>query len=490
MMPRKTDWKATVKEHIAGPTGSVILHIFIVVGLLKYVQNAQKKESETVMVKVMENKDIKVEEIKIEPQELEDIQENDEMVTDATDFTVDAPATDTPTPTPSTATADFTDLSVMSDISSPVVMSGIMAGRNKAGREAGLGRFGGSKGGEKAVSRALEWLRKNQNADGSWGNGDQSAYAGLGLLTFLAHGETPASERYGQTVEKAITYLLSAMDDKGRFKAAGGHYVYGHALAAYGLSEAYGMTRIPLLKPAMEKCIQVIIDGQQKGGGWDYDYKADSTRNDSSVSAWQIQALKAAKIAGASNEKLADSLKRSLDGMKQNFKADTGRFTYTPGGGSNNGLTALGILCHQLNGQGNSQVVAAALGALNDAEPEIVVDKGGDGDRWPFYAAYYITQAKFHAGAGTFGPWNKKIAPELIKTQADDGSWTPPGNEGNRGGVLSAKTYATTLAALSLQVYYRFLPSYQEVAVKPVAEEAKAAEAKAKSDDIEIDLNL
>jgi hypothetical protein len=487
MMPNKPNWKQTVKEHIVGPTGSVILHIFIVVALLKYVQNAQKEEAETVMVKVIENKEITVEEIKLEPIELDDLTEVDEMVTDPTDFTVEAPTADAPTPTPSTQTADLTDLAVMSDISSPVVMSGIMAGRNKGGREAGLGRFGGSRSTERAVIRALEWLRKNQNKDGSWGNGDQSAYAGLGLLTFLAHGETPASERYGPTVERAITYLLGAMDDKGRFKNAGGHYVYGHALAAYGLSEAYGMTRIPLLKPAMEKCIQVIIDGQQRGGGWDYDYKADSTRNDSSVSAWQVQALKAAKIAGAGNPKLDEALRRSLEGMRQNFRADTGRFTYTPGSRSNDGLTALGALCFQLNGQSNSQVVSAALGALKDAEPGIVINRGDDPDRWPYYAAYYITQAKFHGGNAHFGSWNKKVMPEFLKTQNEDGSWSPPAPEA-RNGELSTKTYGTTFAALSLQVYYRFLPSYQETAVAPAAAEAQAEAPKA--DDIEIDLNI
>jgi hypothetical protein len=287
-------------------------------------------------------------------------------------------------------------------------------------------------------------------------------------------------------VEKAITYLLSAMDDSGKFKAAGGHYVYGHALATYAMAEAYGMTRIPLLKPAMEKAVNVIIAGQQAGGGWDYDYKAQSTRNDSSVSAWQIQALKAAKIAGSTHEKLHDALKRSLDGLKQVYRADTGRFTYVPGGNSNDGLTALGILCHQLNGQGNSQIVNTALAALNEAQPDIIVTKGQDGaDRWPFYAAYYITQAKFHAGDAVFKAWNRKVVPELLKTQNADGSWSGKGPE-DRGGELSTKTYATTLAALSLQVYYRFLPTYQEQATKPVEEKVEAKAA----DDIEIDLNI
>ena len=62
---------------------------------------------------------------------------------------------------------------------------------------------------------ALRWLKKNQEADGSWhinsGGGSNAsgpakpAMTGLALLTYLAHGETPASEEFGQTVERAIS---------------------------------------------------------------------------------------------------------------------------------------------------------------------------------------------------------------------------------------------------------------------------------------------
>jgi hypothetical protein len=493
MIYMKANWKQTLKEHIVGPTGSVIFHAIAVTLLLVYLKGSALKETENVMVKVMENKDIPIEEIKVPPPEMEDIPEDltDDLNADSMEFAVDTPTVDsTPVPSTSTATADFNDLAVMSDISSPVVMSGVMQGRSKAGRDAALGRFGGRGGpGEKAVQKALEWLRKNQNANGSWGNGDFSAYTGLGLLTFLAHGETPASDRYGPTVEKAITYLMSQIDDKGKIANVGGHTVYGHAIATYAISEAYGMTRIPILKPAMEKAVQVIIDGQQVGGGWDYDYKAASTRNDSSVSAWQIQALKAAKIAGATNEKLSESLRKSLDGMKQVYRADRARFSYTADSGNmNDGITALGILCHQLNGQGNAQIVNAALGSLADAEPDIIGEKGGGGERWAFYSCYYVTQAKFNAGEAVFKVWQKKAFPELIKTQNPDGSWAAKaGSPEDRGGELSTKTYGTCLSALSLQVIYRFLPTYQEQAVK--VEAAPAAEVKA-ADDVEIDLNI
>ena len=39
---------------------------------------------------------------------------------------------------------------------------------------------------------------------------------------------------------------------------------YEHAIGAYAISEAYGLTSIPFLKAAMEDAVQVIIDGQNE----------------------------------------------------------------------------------------------------------------------------------------------------------------------------------------------------------------------------------
>jgi hypothetical protein len=55
----------------------------------------------------------------------------------------------------------------------------------------------------------------------------------------------------------------------------------------------------------------------------------------------------------------------------------------------------------------------------------------------------------------------------LVTNQNADGSWTPNGaSEGTYGPV-----YATTLSALSLMVYYRFLPTYQPIEVEEAPKE-------------------
>ncbi|MBP5788042.1 MAG: hypothetical protein J6Y19_09540, partial [Kiritimatiellae bacterium] len=105
-----------------------------------------------------------------------------------------------------------------------------------------------------AVLHALEWLRLNQSQDGSWSHSEKPAdrvtVASLGLLAFLAHGETILSEKYGETVTRALQFLLAGQNEKGEFVAtedAAG--AYAQAMAVYAVAEAYGMLRIPDLRP-------------------------------------------------------------------------------------------------------------------------------------------------------------------------------------------------------------------------------------------------
>ena len=47
----------------------------------------------------------------------------------------------------------------------------------------------------------------------------------------------------------------------------------------------------------------------------------------------------------------------------------------------------------------------------------------------------------------------------LVKAQATDGHWDGPGNKP----VTYGPVYSTTLCCLMLEVYYRYLPLYQEM---------------------------
>ncbi len=461
-------------EWAAGPVGSITLHIVAIVALIVFASMIKPKEKdpgiEVTMIEVDEQQlDELLDEIK-PPEELPEMAEitPPEVDMDMTpppdveDFAA-APQMDT-----------VTELNIASDAISPIVMKGLapgqMANRSGAGRTAAIGAFGGQWGqyAEAAVLRALEWLRINQNKDGSWGTHDKEAMTGLGILTFLAHGETTASEKYGQTVEAAIRFLVARQNEKGEFaKTDTTAGTYSQAICVYALSEAYGMTRIPSLKSVMEKGVQLLIDGQQAGGGYDYKF-AKGDRRDTSLAGWCCQAMKAAYIGGAENAKLHEAMEKAIQDMKSVQKAEDGSFYYSKVGASHSthSITAVAVLSLQLLGHAGDAETRKGLNFLGDASC-----KWQNPPEWPMYAWYYIAQTKFHQGGANWTGWNNQFAPQFIRNQNPDGSWTSPGlalKAGTTGRENMHPVYATTLAALTLQVYYRFLPTYKPIETETI----------------------
>ena len=467
------DWRIRkLIDHIWGPTGSVIIHILVVIALIKLVTYQSNQKAPEVEVVIMEPDATDLDEFQEELEKLDDMPEVvDTVIPPEVTMVTEAPPDTQPTafdsPEP---TVDFAALDVRNDIQSPLVMKGLFQGRSAGGRAAALKNYGGQWGQytESAVVKALEWLKRKQSPDGSWGP-NKTAMTGLGLLTFLAHGETTSSEAYGQTVEKAIRYLISQQDADGRLcKTDDQPGPYAHGIATYAVSEAYGLTRIPALKPVMEKAVQIILNGQQPKGGWNYNY-SKGARRDTSVAGWQIQALKSAYIAGAENPGLKDALEKAVEDLKSVQDAETGRFYYTDTSShKSDGITGIAVLCMQLLGHSMDREARQGLQALTGTSCDW--DKP---DSWPLYCWYYITQAKFHQGGQTWSGWNAKFARLYVKNQNEDGSWTSPGaNSENESGkeVNLGPVYSTTLSALTLQVYYRFLPTYKPIAVEPVSQ--------------------
>jgi squalene cyclase len=112
--------------------------------------------------------------------------------------------------------------------------------------------------------RTLRWFKKEQSKNGSWhSRKDPKAVAtGLAVLCFLGHGETPASEEFGETVEKALLFLLSIQDENGRFDGANENPAIEHGIIAMALCEAYGMTKNPMCMEAATKAVNVILEAQ------------------------------------------------------------------------------------------------------------------------------------------------------------------------------------------------------------------------------------
>ena len=143
-----------------------------------------------------------------------------------------------------------------------------MSGRcDKVGRLARLAR-GGVRNPERvenSVIKALNWLNKDQNPDGSWGKNAKGAMTGFALLCYLGHCELTDSPEYGEAVAKGIKYLVELGDEKD-----GWLYVtnqkhgsaYAHGIATYALAEAYGMTEKQFILPVLKK--RFIVSWQDK----------------------------------------------------------------------------------------------------------------------------------------------------------------------------------------------------------------------------------
>jgi hypothetical protein len=387
-------------------------------------------------------------------------------------------------------------------VKSPLIFKGVYGSRNPGliGSLTGKGAGGGGGGGggngllgtEDAVLRALRWLKKYQESDGSWdaksggGPGDYypatPAMTGLAVLTFLAHGETPNSEEFGPTVERAIRWLVDNQEKDGHFPKRDIHD-YSHPIATYALCEAFGMTQVPIVKDAAKNAVDIIIKGQRPTGIWNYNCDA-TDRNDTSYSGWCAQALKAAKMANLDNDNLDSALRKAVEGFKMNFQ--NGIFKYETKSDHVAGrLTSVGVLCMQLLGATKTTEVKTGMDWLNqNATFEWAAPWGTQ----PIYHWYYVTQAKFHTGGEIWNTWNKQFSTQLTQNQIvmkgagidgkDIGYWT------GLDECCKAYVYNTTLSTLMLEVYYRYLPTFK------TAEEEKVEDTGGTGSGVDVKVNI
>ena len=505
----------TELQRLAAPLAAILLPTLGVIVLI-VITAIQGQSKQTILVDIAH--------VQEEEAELEEQQEQEEVVETPPDETVDV-TVDTPSVTVSdmvtpNATPQNEPVSVkpatqdsVALIKSPVTMRS-MTGSRTPGSIGAMTRGGAGYGDantEGAVLKALRWLKKTQGANGAWSG--TIANTALAVLAYLAHGETPASKEFGQTVQNAIQYLIDAQttnaDGEATYRGVDGNE-YATLIATYALCEAYGMTRNPNAKIAALKGMERIVNNQGPTGGWDYKMKKTSTRDDMSYEGWALQAIKAGKMAGLHPDGLDECIKKAIKCLKtRNFRNNG--FNYTAGGNPT-GLTATGCLCMQLLGYMNEPEVKASLETMRAWKPtfeskEKLTPGGPTPGAAPQYYCYYAAQCKYQAGmcAGaapenvkTWQEWNaamKALYPPSITTLQD----TIEGPDGKPKAIGYWKqgynnvTMGTCLVALQLMVYYRYLPTTQTKAAKAEthddAEEPKK-DSKKKSKEVSVEVDI
>ncbi|MED5586486.1 MAG: hypothetical protein VYB61_09035 [Verrucomicrobiota bacterium] len=321
-------------------------------------------------------------------------------------------------------------------------------------------QLGGSDETERAIGAALNWLSRNQEADGRWdikkhgGNGNyESAGVGLALLCYYGWGLSHNKPgKHQNNINKALTWLIAQQQDNGFLSsnAAGNGKMYAHGIASIALCEAYGLSKDPKLKEPAEKAINLIITSQSPAkGGWRYEPRPGDA--DTSVTGWQYMALHSARMAGLEvPEVVFENARRWFD------QAGGGKFGglygYT-GPNSNPAMVATGMFCRQLDLVPPDDPRMLESADLLRTRPMRINNP-------EYYYVYYATLALYQHQGPIWAQWNEALKETLpriqVKNGADAGSWDKGGNHAAQGG----RVVSTTLATLSLEVYYRLLPMY------------------------------
>ena len=318
---------------------------------------------------------------------------------------------------------------------------------------------------EQAVLKGLKWLRDNQNDDGSWGLRNKAAMTGLALLSFLGHGELGDSPEFGLSVNKAIKWVRDngtkyqsrlSMTDGDWGPGNGG--VYEHGILTYALAEYYTLTQDPMVVELLRGAIGHIVKGQGPDGGWMYNY--DKTQSDTSVSGWQVQALKAAHLTKLD----IPGVDAALDLAMRNFDRVQGEKGYgyrTPG--DRYSLTGVGVACELFwRDRRDNNTRKAIEFILDQAKSEPVKY---DHEKADLYAWYYHTQAMLMYGGAAWLRWEPQFREMAVKSQAHDGSWpvmkAPAHGNLQNDATVTGGVYRTSLNILMLEAYYRYLPSNQ-----------------------------
>ena len=303
---------------------------------------------------------------------------------------------------------------------------------------------------DESINKGLAWLASQQNADGSYGSGayrGNIAVTSLAGMAFLEAGSTPTRGRYAVNIDKALKYVLDNTSPAGFVcvaNAATHGPMYSHGWGTLFLAECYGMTHREDIREKVEKAVRLIIDSQNREGGWRYQPVPNDA--DVSVTICQINALRAARNAGIFVPK--ETVENCIKYVKLAQNPDGGFKYMLTGGGSAFPRSAAGVVALQSAGMYEGDEIDRAFAYLRQFTPS-----GNNGQRFShyFYGHYYAAQAFWIRGGNDWGQWFPAIRDELLGKQTDTGYWSDSvGND-----------YGTAMALIILQIPNNYLPIFQ-----------------------------
>ncbi|HEY1785418.1 MAG TPA: prenyltransferase/squalene oxidase repeat-containing protein, partial [Pirellulales bacterium] len=358
--------------------------------------------------------------------------------------------------------------------------------RLSSDRSSLLRRRGGSAETEAAVQAALKWLALHQEPDGHFDAGKYGAghetsalghdragagtkadtgITGLALLAMLGSGNTHLKGPYARNVQHGLEYLLAIQGADGNLggQAETFSFMYCHGMATFAMSEDYAITHDRRLEEPLRRAIAFTVAAQHPTtGGWRY---RPHEMGDTSQLGWQLMALKSAELAGIPMpEQTRAGAIRFLKSVGAGNEG--GLAGYRPGENPSRSMTAEALVCRQFLGMARDNPAADEAG-------KSLLDELPSKDKVNLYYWYYGTLGMYQLQGEYWQRWNEALQGALVGRQQTDGdaagSWDPVCVWGGYGG----RVYSTAMSALCLEVYYRFLPLYNDPAVAPAAAEPR-----------------
>lgn len=308
----------------------------------------------------------------------------------------------------------------------------------------------------KAVKKALDFIASQQQQDGSFTNdrGGKTypcAVTAMAGMAFLANGSTSTRGTYADQVRKVTTYLISQAHDDGLIAnpAEAGYSMYGHGFSIMFLSTVYGMEtdvdRRKQIADVIKKGVRLTAAAQSPFGGW---YYTPGGGDEGSVTVTQLQGLRAANDAGFTVPKgTIENATRYLEMCKT---PEGGiRYAYQVFTDTRLPITAAAVCCLYSAGEYESTLAESCLKYVQQQ-----FKAGGNefNSGHDSYLHLYASQAFYQAGDEYWDNYFPHTRDKMISRQSADGQWS-------RDGI--GPVFGTSLAAILLQLPYKFLPIYQ-----------------------------
>ena len=342
---------------------------------------------------------------------------------------------------------------------------------------------------DKSVERALAWLAKDQNKDGSFTTyrTGQPGVTALCLMAFMAQGEKVGEGKYGEVLQRSVDYIVAQQKSNGLITRVGTAYnslarqvparsgvtvTYNHALSSLALAEVYGQSEIAQtkeMKATIERAIAATLKMQSwqnktpVEGGWRYVHRTEAFQADLSVTGWQLMFLRSAR--GTGFDVPAEHIEQAVGYIESCFQEEHGTFTYLAGSDEHftRGMAGAGILALAHAGKHNSKMATRAgdwilkhgfeqYNGLPRHHP-----KQNHGDRY-HYGLLTCCQAMYQLGGRHWRDFYPRTVKAVLDNQLADGSWPAESDlSDNKFGTR----YTTALCVLSLSAPNQLLPIFQ-----------------------------